>query len=66
MKATNREMTTALFLLRAGQVGVSVAELELLTIGMVNDMYIEHANDYEGEYETVATQDDIDAFFDGK
>lgn len=59
-------MTTALFLLRATQVGVSIAELELLTIGMVNDMYIEYANDYEGEYETVATQEDIDAFFEGR
>lgn len=56
-------MTTALFLLRAVQLGISVRDLDLLTIGLVNDMYIEHFNDYEGEYEAVATQEDIDAFF---
>ena len=38
-------MTTALFLLRCLQVGISIRDLDLLTIGMVNDMYTEQSND---------------------
>ena len=34
-------MTTALFLLRAAQLGIPIRDLELLTIGMVTDMLIE-------------------------
>ena len=52
-------MTTALFLLRAAQVGISMRDLDLLTVGMVNDMYVEAYNDREGEYARVATQEDI-------
>ena len=55
-------MTTALFLLRAVQLGISLRDLELLTIGMVNDMYAEANNDAEGEYATLADQEDMDAF----
>lgn len=54
-------MSTALFLLRAVQLGISVADLDLLTIGMVLDMYTEAMNDYE-PCATVATQEDFDAF----
>ena len=32
-------MTTPLFLLRCVQIGLSISELDLLTIGTVNDMY---------------------------
>ena len=32
-------MTTPLFLLRCVQLGISIRDLDLLTIGMVNDMY---------------------------
>lgn len=59
--ATEREMTTALFLLRAAQLGVSIADLELLTIGMLQDMYIEAMND-GASYARVATQEDFDQF----
>lgn len=52
-------MTTPLFLLRACQLGVSIRDLELLTIGMVNEMYAELGND-SLEYDTLATQEDID------
>ena len=55
-------MTTALFLLRAVQVGISLSDLDLLTIGMLNDIYAEAYNDQEGEYAQLATQEDMDAF----
>ena len=32
-------MTTALFLLRCVEIGISIAELDLLTIGMVMDIW---------------------------
>ena len=38
-------MTTPLFLLRCVQLGLSIGELDLLTIGLVNDMYVESRND---------------------
>ncbi len=34
-------MTTPLFLLRCVQLGLSMADTELLSIGLVNDMYTE-------------------------
>lgn len=52
-------MTTGLFLLRVVQCGISLAELDLLSIGMVFDMFIEAQNDGE-EYAELATQADID------
>lgn len=55
-------MTVGVFLLRAVEIGISLADLELITIGMLNDMYIERLNDTEGEYGMVASQEDIDAF----
>ena len=54
-------MTTPLFLLRCVQLGLSIRDLELLTIGMVNDMYVESWND-EHKYTVVATQEDFDKF----
>ena len=62
MNATTREMTTAVLLLRAAEVGISIADLDLLTIGMLNDIFVEKFNDTEGEYDDVATQEDIDTF----
>ena len=41
LHATGREMTTPLFLLRCVQLGLSIGELDLLTIGLVNDVYVE-------------------------
>lgn len=55
-------MTTALYLLRAAQLGISISDLDLLTIGMVNDMAAERFNDEYGDYASVATQEDIDRF----
>lgn len=54
-------MTTPLFLLRCVQLGISIRDLDLLTIGMVNDMYSESSND-DLNYNTVATQADFDVF----
>lgn len=54
-------MTTALFLLRAAQLGISMGDLELLTIGMVTDMLIEAGND-QCDYEQLPTQEDFDRF----
>ena len=61
LRATDREMTTPLFLLRCVQLGLSIRDLDLLTIGMVNDMYVESRND-EHKYAVVATQEDFDKF----
>lgn len=54
-------MTTPLFLLRCVQLGISIRDFDLLTIGMVNDMYTESRND-DCKYATVATQEDFDKF----
>ena len=54
-------MTTPLFLLRCVQLGLSVADLELLSIGLINDMYAESRND-EHKYAVLATQSDMDLF----
>jgi hypothetical protein len=54
-------MTTPLFLLRCIQLGISIRDLDLLTIGMVNDMYAETRND-DYKYMELATQDDFDKF----
>lgn len=54
-------MTTPLFLLRCIQIGISIADLEQLTIGCVFDIWTEKEND-SAEYAYVATQDDYDNF----
>lgn len=46
-------------MLRCVQCGISISDLELLSIGMINDMFIEMKND-EYEYPVIATQEDID------
>lgn len=52
-------MTTPLFLLRCVQLGISIRDLDLLTIGLVNDMYAENSNDDYKGYMEVATQEDF-------
>ena len=54
-------MTTPLFLLRCVQLGLSIQDLDLLTIGLVNDMYSESGND-DFKYDSLATQEDFDKF----
>lgn len=55
-------MTTPLFLLRCVQLGISIRDLDLLTIGIVNDMYAESGNDNYKGYATLASQRDMDLF----
>ena len=54
-------MSTPLFLLRCVQLGLSLSELDVLSIGMVNDMYAENSND-QCKYREIATQADFDNF----
>ena len=54
-------MTTPLFLLRSVELGTSIRDLDLLTIGLVLDMWTEKPNDGV-KYRRVATQEDFDKF----
>ena len=54
-------MTTALFLLRCVEIGISISDLELLTIGMVLDIWTEKGND-SVKYARVAGQAEFDIF----
>lgn len=54
-------MTTALFLLRVAQLGVPISDLDLLSVGMVSDMFTESAND-DYDWADLPTQDDINNF----
>nr|DAR84861.1 MAG TPA: hypothetical protein [Caudoviricetes sp.]DAX65540.1 MAG TPA: hypothetical protein [Caudoviricetes sp.] len=47
--------------MRAVKLGISIEDLELLTIGLVMDMFTELQND-NFEYEEVAEQADFDKF----
>ena len=50
-------------MLRAKQLGLSIAELDEMEEGAVLDMIIESGNDmHEDEYRQVADQKDFDAF----
>ena len=54
-------MTTALFLLRCVEIGISIRDLDLLTIGMVLDIWTEKGNDGV-KADRVAWQEDFDKF----
>ena len=54
-------MTTPLFLLRCVELGISVRDLDYLTIGLILDIWTEKGND-GAHYDYVATQDDFDRF----
>jgi len=57
-------MTTALFLLRCVELGISIVDLDYLTIGLVLDVWTEKGNDaIEAENPVyIAQQGDFDAF----
>jgi hypothetical protein len=61
MRQTTRPFTTALFLLRCTEIGLSMEDLDHLDMGMVTDMFTEKANDSE-TYPYIATQEDMDKF----
>lgn len=42
--------------------GISIRDLDILTIGLVNDMYAENGNDDYKGYKELATQSDFDKF----
>lgn len=48
-------------MLRAVKLGISIRDMELVTIGMINEMYAEEAND-SLEWPELATQEDMDRF----
>lgn len=54
-------MTTPLFLLRSTEIGISIRDMDLLSVGLVIDMWTEKANDGV-KYKRVATQEDFDEF----
>lgn len=54
-------MTTALFLLRCVEIGITIQELDLLTIGLVLDIWTEKSNDGV-TYSRVAGQREFDRF----
>lgn len=54
-------MTTPLFLLRCVELGISISDLDLLTIGLIMDMWTEKGND-DIKYDKVASQEDFDKF----
>ena len=61
LRKTERELTTPLFLLRCMEVGISIPDLDLLTIGLVMDIWTEKGNDGTN-YAYTASQEDFDAF----
>jgi hypothetical protein len=54
-------MTTALFLLRCTEIGLSMDDLDSLDMGMVFDMFTEKGND-DFKYPIIATQEDMNRF----
>lgn len=60
-RPTDRPFTTGLYVLRCLQAGLSLSDLELLTIGQVLDIITEAGNDTE-KYDQLATQADFDKF----
>ena len=61
LRKTERPMTTALFMLRCVELGLNIADLDLLTIGSVNDMFNEKSRD-SMEWKEQASQSDFDKF----
>jgi hypothetical protein len=57
-----RDFTTALFMLRAFQMGLKINDLGQMSFGFVMDMMTELNNDGY-DYPRKATQDDIDKTF---
>ncbi len=55
----DREMNTALYVLRCIQCGISVGDMERLSMGLIFDMFTEAKND-EYDYPYCATQADMD------
>lgn len=52
-------MTTGLYLNQALHIGLSISDLDILSIGMIQDIFTERAND-SYDYAYIATQADFD------
>ena len=61
LTATERKLTTPLFLRGCVRLGISIRDLNLLTVGLVNDMYIESDNGSEKSAQAAARAD-MDSF----
>ena len=61
LRATERELTTPLFLLRCMEVGISMPDLDLLTIGLIMDVWTDKGND-STDYAYKVQQSDFDRF----
>lgn len=64
-ESSGRKITTPLFMLRAVELGISVRDLDYLSVGMVMDMFTEKINDAQHDENAdvrEATQKDIDNF----
>lgn len=61
MRPSARPESTALILLRCVQIGLSMADLDTLTLGMVYELFAEKAND-SYEWGEEATLEDIENF----
>lgn len=64
VRATTREPTGALFMLRCAELNLSDRALGGMTMGMVYDLLTEKMNDNE-TYPYKATQEDIERYFGG-
>lgn len=54
-------MTTALFLLRCVELGLSINDMDEMSVGLVNDMFTEKSND-SYDWKQLASQEDMDKF----
>ena len=54
-------MTTPLFLLRCTEIGISIVDLDFLTIGLVIDMWTERVHD-SVKYKRIASKEEFDKF----
>ena len=61
LRKTEQPMTTSLFMLRCVELGLNIADLDLLTIGSVNDMFNEKSRD-SMEWREEASQADMNKF----
>lgn len=60
-RPTERKFTTALFVLRCIEIGLSIESLEEFSTGAVFDIFTEKIND-GAKYAELATQEDFDRF----
>lgn len=59
-RPTDREVNTAVYLLRCKQLGFTLPELSMIEEVMVFDVLSESDNDENGDYCEVAMQEDMD------